>query len=77
MKIFVIGSGGREHALVWSLARSPIVKQIYSATTNAGILKRTTAAAVNAADVNSIAEFAARERLIWSLSAPNNLWLTA
>ena len=63
MKIFVIGSGGREHALVWSLARSPIVKQIYSATTNAGILKRTTAAAVNAADVNSIAEFAAREKI--------------
>lgn len=63
MKIFVIGSGGREHALVWSLARSPIVKQIYSATTNAGILKRTTAAAVNASDVNSIAEFAAREKI--------------
>ncbi len=63
MKIFVIGSGGREHALVWSLARSPLVKKIYSATTNAGILKRTTAAAVNAADVNSIAEFAAREKI--------------
>ncbi|MGE0129756.1 MAG: phosphoribosylamine--glycine ligase [Blastocatellales bacterium] len=63
MKVFVIGSGGREHALVWSLARSPLVKQIYSATTNAGILKQTTAAAVNASDVNSMAEFAAREKI--------------
>jgi phosphoribosylamine--glycine ligase len=63
MKVFVIGSGGREHALVWALARSPLVKQIYSATTNAGILKQTTAAAVNASDVNSIAEFAAREEI--------------
>jgi phosphoribosylamine--glycine ligase len=63
MKVFVIGSGGREHALVWALARSPIVKQIYSATTNAGIVKQTTVAAVNAADVNSIAEFAAREKI--------------
>ncbi|MGH9766137.1 MAG: phosphoribosylamine--glycine ligase [Blastocatellia bacterium] len=63
MKVFVIGSGGREHALVWSLARSPLVKQIYSATANAGILKQTTPADVRAADVNSIAEFAAREKI--------------
>src|SRR5262245_6350752 len=63
MKVFVIGSGGREHALVWSLARSPIVKQIYSATANAGILKQTTAAAANTGDINSIAEFAAREKI--------------
>ena len=63
MKVFVIGSGGREHALVWSLARSPHVKQIYSATANAGILKQTTPANVSAGDVNSIAEFAALEKI--------------
>ncbi|HEY7184808.1 MAG TPA: phosphoribosylamine--glycine ligase [Blastocatellia bacterium] len=63
MKVFVIGSGGREHALVWSLARSPLVKQIYSATANAGILKQTTPAGVSASDVNSIAEFSAREKI--------------
>jgi phosphoribosylamine--glycine ligase len=63
MKVFVIGSGGREHALVWSLARSPLVKQIYSATANAGIVKQTTPAGVNAGDINSIAEFAERERV--------------
>jgi phosphoribosylamine---glycine ligase len=63
MKVFVIGSGGREHALVWSLARSPRVKQIYSATANAGILKHTTPAGVSPGDINSIAEFAAREKI--------------
>ena len=63
MRVLVIGSGGREHALVWSLARSPLVKQIYSATANAGILKQTTPAGVNAGDINSIAEFAAREKI--------------
>jgi phosphoribosylamine--glycine ligase len=45
------------------LARSLLVKQIYSATANAGILKQTTPAAANAGDINSIAEFAAREKL--------------
>ena len=50
-------------ALVWSLARSPRVKQIYSATANAGILKQTTPAGVSAGDINSIAEFAAREKI--------------
>ncbi len=70
MKVFVIGSGGREHALVWSLARSPLVKQIYSATTNAGILKQSTPADVRASDMNSIAEFAARERIDLVLIGP-------
>src|SRR5574341_192262 len=63
MKVFVIGSGGREHALVWSLARSPLVKQIYSATANAGILEQTTPSGVSANDLNSITEFAAREEI--------------
>src|SRR5262245_66220301 len=63
MKVFVIGSGGREHALVWSLVRSPLVKQAYSATANAGILKQTTPAGVNAGDRNLIADFAAREKI--------------
>ena len=31
MKVLVIGSGGREHALVWKIAQSPLVKQIFAA----------------------------------------------
>ncbi|MFN0111676.1 MAG: phosphoribosylamine--glycine ligase [Blastocatellia bacterium] len=63
MKVFVVGSGGREHALTWALSRSASVKQIYSATNNAGILNLTIRADVGAGDVHSIAEFAARERI--------------
>lgn len=63
MKVFVIGSGGREHALVWALQRSPQVKQLFSATDNAGILKLTSRAEVNSSDVVSIADFAAREKI--------------
>ncbi len=63
MKVFVVGSGGREHALTWALSRSSQVKQMYSATTNAGILNLTTAAEIDAGDVQAVAEFAKREQV--------------
>ena len=41
MKVLVIGSGGREHALAWRLARSPKVQQVYVAPGNGGTASTT------------------------------------
>lgn len=63
MKVLLVGSGGREHSLAWALKRSSQVRQLFSATNNAGILKLTTRADADAGDINSIADFAAKEKV--------------
>ena len=55
MKILVLGSGGREHALVWKLRQSPLVEQVYCVPGNAGIAG---VAALERGDILSPAEIA-------------------
>jgi phosphoribosylamine--glycine ligase len=54
MKILVIGSGGREHALVWKLRQSPRVSQIYCAPGNAGIVAEAECLPVEVKSVESL-----------------------
>lgn len=68
MKVLVIGSGGREHALVWALARSPLVRQIYTNSTNAGILQLATP--ISATSIADLADFAAREEIALTVVGP-------
>lgn len=58
MKVLVVGSGGREHALAWKIAQSDKVKKIYCAPGNAGIGEIAERVNINVLDVNSLALFA-------------------
>jgi phosphoribosylamine---glycine ligase len=58
MKILVIGGGGREHALVWKLAQSPLVEQLWCAPGNAGIAQDAVCVAADPGDVFGIVELA-------------------
>jgi len=63
MKILVIGSGGREHALVWKIAQSPAVKQIFCAPGNAGTADLADNIDISAEEVPNLVEFARREKI--------------
>jgi phosphoribosylamine--glycine ligase len=60
MKILVIGSGGREHALAWKLRQSPRVSQVYCAPGNAGIAAEAECLPVDVKSVESLLALAAQ-----------------
>ena len=55
MKVLVVGGGGREHALVWKIAQSPKVNQIFCAPGNAGIAKLAQCVPISAEDIVALA----------------------
>ncbi len=57
MNILLLGSGGREHALAWSLAASPLVERLYCAPGNAGIAREAEIAALDIADHAAVIAF--------------------
>jgi phosphoribosylamine--glycine ligase len=57
MNILILGSGGREHALAWKLAASPLADRLYCAPGNAGIAKDAECVALDYADHKSIVDF--------------------
>src|ERR1022692_4534119 len=60
MKILVIGGGGREHAMVWKLAQSASVENVWCAPGNGGIAKDAECVPLDVKDVKAAADLAAR-----------------
>jgi phosphoribosylamine--glycine ligase len=70
MKVLVIGSGGREHALAWKLAASPRVQRVYVAPGNAGTARDTRLKNVALTDVHELADWAQSERIGLTVVGP-------
>lgn len=69
-KVLVIGSGGREHAIVDALSRSPQVEKIYCAPGNAGIAEKAECVAIGVTDIDALADFAASNRVDMTVVGP-------
>lgn len=63
MKILLVGSGGREHAIVWKLAQSPKAEKIYCAPGNAGIAQLAECVPIAATDIEKLADFASQQSI--------------
>jgi phosphoribosylamine---glycine ligase len=70
MKILVVGNGGREHALVWKLARSPLVTDVFCAPGNAGTALDGQNLDINANDVARLIKFSKTERIDLTVVGP-------
>lgn len=72
MKILIIGNGGREHALAWKAAQSPLVKQVYVAPGNAGTALETSLININIAitDIEALLTFAQHQQIDLTIVGP-------
>lgn len=70
MKILVIGSGGREHALAWKLAQSPRVQKVFVAPGNAGTAREPGLENVNASNIDEWLAFAQAEGIQLTVVGP-------
>jgi phosphoribosylamine--glycine ligase len=72
MRLLLIGSGGREHALGWKLAQSPLVKKIYCAPGNPGLAGLAECLDIKATDIAGLADFALKNGIDLTVVGPDD-----
>ena len=70
MKILVIGSGGREHALAWKLAQAERTKMVYVAPGNAGTRNDPRLTNIDLTDIQALIDFVKQEQIDLTLVGP-------
>jgi phosphoribosylamine---glycine ligase len=69
VKVLLVGSGGREHALAWALSKSPLLTKLYCAPGNAGIAEVAECVPIPATDFPALANFAVETRIDFAVIA--------
>ena len=72
MKLLVVGSGGREHAIIKSLKKNPEVTDIFALPGNGGIAQDATCVPIGATDIEKIVAFAVENHIDYAVVAPDD-----
>ena len=70
MKILIVGSGGREHALGWKISQSPLLEKLYCAPGNAGTRSIAQNVPIGPEDIQELVDFAAKEKIDLTVVGP-------
>ena len=70
MRVLVVGGGGREHALCWTIAASPLIEALFCAPGNAGIARDAVCVPIAADDIGGILRFVRDERIDFVVVGP-------
>ena len=70
MRVLVVGSGGREHALAWAISASPLIDALFCAPGNAGIAEEAACVGIAATDIAGLVGFCRRERIDFVVVGP-------
>ena len=70
MRVLVVGGGGREHALAWKIAQSPLVQRLYAAPDNPGIARHATCVPIAADAFDGLVAFARDEGIDLTVVGP-------
>ena len=73
MKVLVVGSGGREHALVWKIAQSPMVKKVYCTPGNPGISEIAECVDIDAENIEGLYNFALKKKIDLTVVGPEDV----
>ena len=73
MEVLVVGSGGREHALVWKIAQSPMVKKVYCAPGNPGISEVAECVDIDAENIEGLYNFALKKKIDLTIVGPEDV----
>ncbi|MBP3234016.1 MAG: phosphoribosylamine--glycine ligase [Eubacterium sp.] len=72
MRILIVGGGGREHAIAWAVAKSPLCDKLYAAPGNAGISELAECVDISVMDAPKLVEFAKANQIDFVIVAPDD-----